>query len=91
LRDNSAGGGMWTRCWSKALEKRAQQKRVADASNELASWQKGRRLFNARKEGAAGDRVRGMEDCTCWVRVVFDLVKVLVVGVVGNVVALGVI
>jgi hypothetical protein len=82
---------VWTRCWSEALEKQAQQKRVADASNKLASRQKGQRLFNARKEGAAGDGVRGVEDCTCWVRVVFDLVKVLVVGVVGNVVTSGVV
>jgi hypothetical protein len=91
LQDNSAGGGVRARCWSKTLEKRAQRERVADASNELASWQRGRRLFNAREEGAASDGVRGVEDCTCWVRVVFDLVKVLIVSVVGNLVALGVV
>jgi hypothetical protein len=77
-------------CWSETLKKRARRKRVADASSELASRQRSRRLFNAREEGAAGSRIRGVEDCSC--RIDVDVVVVeIVVRVVWDEVAGGVV
>jgi hypothetical protein len=80
-------------CGCNALEEWARRERVADAGGELAGRQRWRRrsLLDAREKGAAGDGVRGVEDRTYGVRIVFDLVEVLVVGVVGNVVTLGVV
>jgi hypothetical protein len=76
--------------WGKALKKRARWKRVADASSELASRQRGRRLFDAREEGAAGSGIRGVEDCSCRIDVDVVVVKV-VVRVVRDEVAGGVV
>jgi hypothetical protein len=85
-RDDSAGGGVQAGCWSKALKKRAQWKRVADASSELAGWQRDWRLLDAFEKSAAGDRVGCVKDST-W-RVDVDIVVVeIVVRVVWDVIA----
>jgi hypothetical protein len=76
--------------WSEALEKRARWKRVADASSELASRQRGRRLFDAREEGAASSGIRGVEDCSRRIDIDFVVVEV-VVRVVRDEVAGGVV
>jgi hypothetical protein len=77
-------------CWSETLKKRARRERVADASSELASRWSGRRLYDAREEGAAGDGIRGVEDCSC--RIDVDVVVVeVVVQVVWDEVAGGVV
>jgi hypothetical protein len=68
----SRGGGRY------ALDERARRERVADASGELASWQRGWRLFDARKKGAAGDGIRGVEDCSCRIDVDVVVVEVVV-------------
>jgi hypothetical protein len=79
-------------CGCNALEKQVQGKRMADASGKLASQQRWRQgLLNACKESTAGDRVWGVEDCTSRVHIVFNLVKVLVVSVVCNVVAMDIV
>jgi hypothetical protein len=73
-----------------ALEKRTWWERVADASSKLASRQRGRRLFDARKKGVAGDRIRSVEDCSR--RIDVDVVVVeVVVRVVRDEVAGGVV
>jgi hypothetical protein len=64
---------------------------MADASGKLASWQRGWGLFNAHKEGAAGDRVWSVEDCSRRVDVEVVIVKVFVVQVVWDKVAGGII
>jgi hypothetical protein len=76
VRNGTAG---WdARC--NALKERAQREQVADVSGKLASWQMGWGLFNVCKEGAAGDRVRSVEDGAT--RVDVEVVVVLEVFVV---------
>jgi hypothetical protein len=77
-----------SRRWCNALEERARREQVADASGELASRRSGRRLFDARKEGAASDGVWGVEDGATRVDVkVVVVLEVFVVRVVRNEVA----
>jgi hypothetical protein len=65
---------------------------MADASSELASWQRSRRLFNALEKGAASDQVRRVEDGATRVDVeVVVVLKVFVVQVVRDEVASGVV
>jgi hypothetical protein len=63
---------------------------VRDASGELASRRRGRGLFDAREEGAAGDGIRGVEDYSHWIDINVVVVEV-VVRVVRDKVAGGVV
>jgi hypothetical protein len=74
-----------------ALDEWAWGEQVADAGGELSSWRRGWRLFDARKESAAGGGVWRVEDGAARVDVEVVVVLEVVVQVVWNVVAGGIV